>query len=82
MRPQQPPGTDSGYNQIILQALEQYKRGDLNDSEYRRVLSEVSHQLSISSVSGQKILSHSYFFLIKVDRAERLTVVQFIINYC
>lgn len=38
----QPPGTDSDYNQIIVQALEQYKRGDLNDSEYRRVLSEVS----------------------------------------
>lgn len=63
----QPPGTDSDYNQIIVQALEQYKRGDLNDSEYRRVLSEVSHKLSISSVSGQKILSHSYCFLIKVD---------------
>lgn len=49
----QPPGTDSDYNQIIVQALEQYKRGDLNDSEYRRVLSEVSQP--------KHILSHSYF---------------------
>lgn len=70
----QPPGTDNDYNQIIVQALEQYKRGDLNDSEYRRVLSEVSQKLSMTSVSGQKILSHSFFFLIKIDRAELLTV--------
>lgn len=43
----QPPGTESGYNQILMQALEQHKRGDLNDAEYRRVISEVSSSSTV-----------------------------------
>lgn len=47
----QAPGVsqEDSYNLIIMQALEQHKRGDLNADEYKRVLSEVcliSHKLN------------------------------------
>ncbi|XP_046665109.1 uncharacterized protein LOC124357394 isoform X3 [Homalodisca vitripennis] len=41
MRAQPPGNADGSFNTIIIQALEQHNRGDLNDDGYKRVLSEV-----------------------------------------